>query len=154
MRTARTIQKKKWTKKVIRQNSRCSKFICPLAYVKNRIPFEKEEPLNQFAFIWAEKIGHREKMADIVKSSDVGFFCTSFFEFQAENERKNGNRRARVLLGNGFSGRQKRDEKNGLCGQMGSIGDEDEMRSRLQTRFWKYQFDQKVNGEKVNYATP
>jgi len=134
-----------------------------LAYVKNRIPFEKEKPLNQFAFIWAEKIGHREKMADVVKSSENPeawvSFALRFSSFKRKMKNQVKTAEHAFFWARAFP-EDKNEMKKMVCGGewavrwADEIGDEDEMKSRLQTRFWKYQFDQKVNGEKVNYATP
>lgn len=127
-----------------------------LRYISNRFPFPAK-----FAFMWAQSIGNRRKMAEKVKASADAKIKTVFAKrFSTyKKEIRDSLETAREAF---FWAKEFPEDSSEVIGLVRGgkwavhwaehIGDEDLMKSRIDLSYWELQFKKQVEDKKPKFV--
>lgn len=123
-----------------------------LDYLSNRFPYSGRD-LAIASVYWAKRIGHRDDMARLCKRhgnpEDRAEFALLMGSYRKEMKATIDSAEGAVAWAERFP--EDRDEMRGLVGGgewafqwAQRVGDEEEMKSRISTTYWKVQFEREI----------
>lgn len=128
-----------------------------LSYMSRNVPYENKH-LAPVAFVWAKRIGHRDRMAEMAfehgNPTDRVTFAFHFSSYEDMMKKSISTSEGAYLWAKQFPG-DREDMKLFIGGGEWAfkwardIGDEDEMKDRIDIRFWKKKFEIEVEGNEA-----
>jgi hypothetical protein len=135
---------------------------CELRYLSKRFPFEGPS-LGTCAFLWAKAIGHRDRMAELIKEHGKAEHRVRF-AFEIDTYKQKMKKTISTAEGAYLWSKAFPEDSGEFIDlvQGGkwafrwakNIGDEEKMKSRISTTYWEMMFDKKIkDNENVSFSS-
>jgi len=124
-----------------------------LRYASRRFPYSEDENIAKAATVWAATVGHRDHMASVVRSKGTpkqrAFFAYRYSSYEETMKSTISTSEGAYHWAVRFP-KDRKEMKDLIGGNEWAfrwakeIGDEEEMKKKINIRFWKYKFEQEI----------
>mgnify|MGYP006983213062 FL=1 len=132
-----------------------------LKYIKNRFPF-KEEDRGRCAFVWAQVVGHRKEMSEIVREEGTAQVRAEFaFRFAPYKEKMR--KTVETAKDAFYWAKCFPEDSAAVIEEVGGgrwavkwadeIGDEEKMKNRISTQYWELKYEDVVEDKKPSFVS-
>ena len=132
-----------------------------LKYIKNRFPFQGEDRAD-CAFVWAQTVGHRQQMSEIVKNLGNAKVRAEFAFRFAPHKEKMKEKADSAEAAFHWAKRFPEDSEDMIDKVQGGewavrladeIGDEEKMKNRISTQYWELKYEDVVEDKKPSFVS-
>lgn len=132
-----------------------------LKYIKNRFPFQGEDRAD-CAFVWAQTVGHRQQMSEIVKNLGNAKVRAEFAFRFAPHKEKMKEKADSAEAAFHWAKRFPEDSEDMIDKVQGGewavkwadeIGDEEKIKNRISTQYWELKYEDVVEDKKPSFVS-